>query len=212
MQLMGLPFDLEDVVGVALADLLRRFFALWGCLVVGTVLAGTALMLSGLVEQVWGWAFHGWSLGGLDFPEAGELALGLCFGFFLGLATPLGMFYGAFLIGLAIYFFRAQMPHPYVWTGGAGVVALGVLSVTWGEYEWEWSVVAVGFWVVLLLSLFFFAKWRMMALRVRAELHLAAIATGNEERRRDIKERTGGAVADREFALGDQGEGEDGTG
>lgn len=206
MAVMAMPFDLEDVVGVAMADLLRRFLALWGCLVVGTVLAGTALMMSGLAEAVWDWAVHGRTFGGMGFPDIGELALGVVFGFFAGLFTSFGMFYGGFLIALAIYFFRADAPHPYAWAGGAGMVALGVMSVTWGDDEWQWSVVAVGFGVVLLLALFFLAKWRLMALRVRAELHLAAIATENEERRRELQARTGGAVADREFALGDQGE------
>lgn len=203
---MALPFDLEDVVGVALADLVRRFLALWGCLLIGTVMAGTALMLGGLVEMVLGWVFHGGSLGGVHLPELEEMALGVLFGFFAGLFTSLGMVYGAFLIGLAIYMFRADAPHPYVWAGGAGGVALGVMSVTWGEYEWAGSVAALGFWVVLLAGLFFFARWRLMVLRVRAELHLAAVAMENDGRRRELQERTGGAVGDREFALGDLGE------
>lgn len=206
MVLMALPFDLEDVVGVALADLVRRFLVLWSCLLIGTVMAGTALMLGGLVEMVLGWAFHGGSLGGVHLPELEEVALGLLFGFFAGLFTSFGMVYGAFLIGMAIYMFRADQPHPYVWASGAGGVGLAVMSVTWANDEWVNSVVALGFWAVLLLGLFFFARWRLMVLRVRAELHLAAIATENEERRRELQERTGGAVADREFALGDLGE------
>lgn len=207
---MALPFDLEDVVGAALAHLLRRFALLWGCLVTGTVLAGASLLMAGMVEAVWDWAIHGWGIGSMDFPEAVELTLGLCFGFFAGLATSFGMFYGAFLIGLVIYFFKAETPHPYVWAAGAGVVALNVMGITWGEYHWWWSVVAVGFWAVLLLGLFFFARWRLMVLRVRAEIHLMGVAAENEARRRELQERTGGAVADREFALGEQWEGEDG--
>lgn len=203
---MALPFDLEDVVGVAVADVLRRFLALWSCLLVGTVMAWTAIVLSAFGEAIWDWLVHGWALGPPDLPEAEEVVLGLLFGFFAGLFTSFGMFYGAFLIGLAIYMFRADAPHPYAWAGGAGVVALGILSVTWGEYHWLHSVAALGFWALLLVGVFFFAKIRVMASRVQAEQHLAAIATENEERRRQLQERTGGAVADREFALGDLGE------
>ena len=65
----------------------------------------------------------------------------------------------------------------------------------------------MGFWAVLLLGLFFVARWRLMVLRVRAEIHLMVVANENEARRWELQERTGGAVADREFALGDQREG-----
>ena len=203
---MALPFDLEDVVGVAVADVLRRCLALWACLMVGSVMAWTAIVLTGVAGAVLDWLLHGGSIGAPDLPEAQEVILGLLFGFLAGLFTSFGVFYGCFLIGLAIYMFRADAPHPYVWASGTGVVALGVLSVTWREYDWLFSVVAAVFWVILVVGVFLFAKVRLMASRVQAEQHLAAIATENEEKRRKLRERTGGAVADREFALGDLGE------
>lgn len=207
---MALPFDLEDVVGAALADLLKRFVALWSCLIAGTVMAGTALIMVGMMEALWYWITRGWSIGGFGFPDPGEFLMGLCFGFFIGLATLFGVFYGAFLIGLAIYFFRADEPHPYVWVIGAGVVALNVTGPAWGELEWLSIIITIVILILMVLGLMFLARIRLMKVRVRAEEHLMGIAVENEERRRETQERTGGAVADREFALGDQAD-EDGA-
>ena len=116
MATMALPYDLEDVVGTALADVLPAVLHALGVhLVTGTVLAGSALLMAGLAEAVWDRMFQGRPMGGVEFPGAVELVLGVLFGFFAGLATSFGFFYGAFLIGLAIYFYKAEMPHPYVW-------------------------------------------------------------------------------------------------
>lgn len=207
---MALPYDLEDVVGTSLAFVLRRFAMLWGCLMTGTVMAGAALMMAALVEAAWGSVFGGGGLDSMEFPGAVELMLGLCFGFFAGLASSLGVFYGAFLLGLTAYYFRAEIPHPYVWAGGGAVVALNVMTAAWGGLDWWWCAVALVFWLVLLLGLLFIAKWRLMAERMGAEIHFMGVAGENEIRRWEMSERTGGAVADREYALGDQPEQRDG--
>lgn len=201
---MSLPFDLEDVIGVAAAELVKRFLGMWSCLVIGWLLAVVAALGMVLSYQVWsvvtggGWSGLGGSI------DAGDFALGMFFGFFGPLMTSFGVLYGTFLIGLAFYFFKADVPNPYVWGGAIVVVGLSMGVSYHEDFSLLEGVIAGVIWIVEMLGVFFFLKLWQVRKRVEAERHLMTIAQENLMRREEIRQRTGGAVADREFAVGEE--------
>ncbi len=141
-----------------------------------------------------------------------------------------GFLYVPFLIGACFYFAKAAGPGMramVVWAALTGFFAV----VGRGEPSWftpSWMgvmlggsavtdpgklyavMIAVGLaiWLGLSGTGWLLAMFWGNRVRMKAEEHLMGIAHENDLKRKEIQERTGGAVGDRDFALGDQGEGE----
>ena len=150
--------------------------------------------------------FNGGGFTMIDMPDPMALIVGLLIGYIFPLFSSWGPLYGAILLGLIIYFFRADAPHLYAWAGGVVVVGIFFFLVFGEDMGLIEGWIIAGLWLVEVAGMFFFLKWWMVRSRVKAEQHLAAVAELNRMKREEIRERTGGAVADREFATGEEGD------
>ena len=157
--------------------------------------------------EVWD-LLTGGSWGGSVDLHAGELAFALLLGVFFSLGSSFAPLYAAFMLAMAFYAFKADDPAARVWGGGVGVTGLFTFAVRYESFSLLEGTVTALLWICLLLGVFFFAKWWAVLQRVRAEVHLMGVTVENQRKREEIRQRTGGAVADREFALGDVEDGE----
>lgn len=215
---MSLPFDLEDVVVVALADTLRRAGMLVFSILGGAFLANLGV----LVGEAIAWRVENGAWG-LDFMELSPWSV------FTIPLRPLGSAWGILyvpcLVAAGFYFVRATAPGIrsvavfVTLTGFFAVVARGEpdwFTPSWMGFVLGGTVVAdpgklkviivsVGLvlWVGMSGSFWFFAIFWERRNRRLAESHLLGIAHENELKREEIRLRTGGAVADRDFAVGD---------
>ena len=105
-----MAIDLDEVFGVAVADFIKRFLALWSCLAVGVLLVATAGVLMTFLWSLWMY-FNGGGFTMIDMPDPMALIVGLLIGYIFPLFSSWGPLYGAILLGLIIYFFRADAPH-----------------------------------------------------------------------------------------------------
>lgn len=216
MVAMALPFDLEDVLGVALADVLRRVGMLMAAVFVGTLLGGAAVLAGELVA--WRVENGTWDLDVWDWTLSELMLLPL-----RPVTSTWGMLYVPMLIGMGFYFTRAASPGPQ--SLAMCITLVGFCAVVGrGEPGWfspSWFGLALGasvsdpgklyaimigvglfLWLGMSGSFWFFSLFWERRQRAKAAQHLVAIAHENEAKRRRIQEETGGAVADREFALG----------
>ncbi len=225
MAVMPLPFDLEDVVGSALADLLRRVGMLALVVIGGTMMGG---FWGGMGEMtVWRMEGGSWD------PE---YVLGPVIAAPLLVLRPIvsawGFLYVPFLIATCLYFAKAADPGMravVAWGAATGFFAVvGRGEPIWFTPSWMSSMmgapsvadpgklyaIMIGIGLVLWMGLsgasWFLALFWNGRVRIRSEEHLMGIAAENEVKRKSLKEEIGGAVADRDFALGDQGDGGDG--
>jgi hypothetical protein len=194
---MSMPFDLEDVVGEAVASLVKRFVWLWGCTTLGWLLVVLSFVALELGLEIWDvLTGGGWS--SLSIPDIGDLAFGFLLGVFYPFTSSFAPLYGAFLLGMVLYAFKSDGASPYVWGGAVVVTGLFTYPVAYGGWKWWETTIAVLFWLVCLAGLFFFVKWWRMIQRVKAEIHLMSIAQENQMKREETRERTGGAVGELE--------------
>ena len=216
---MPLPFDLEDVVGVAIADLLRRVGMLALVVIGGTAMGGFAV---GMGEMV------AWKLEGGSWDA--EYVLGPVIAAPLMVLRPMvsawGFLYVPCLIAACFYFAKAADPGMravVAWLAVTGFFAVvGRGEPVWFRPGWVSAMlgappvaepgklyaIMIGIGLVIWAGLsgasWFLAMFWSSRVRLKSEEHLMGIAYENEQKRRELQERTGGAVADREFALGEQ--------
>lgn len=181
---MGLPFDIEDVFGVALADVLRRSFGFVAVVLGGVLLAACSLGAAEVVMDFDFGAFSDW------LEESPWLFLAPVFSGWGVLALPL-------VIGSGLYCKFAETPHPGVLSGLAGAVALLVLfSVEdLGIERWVAVVLATG---TVGSFVWFFRLWGQVR-RSDAETHLMGVAIENEMRRQRMRDEVGVVVADADY-------------
>lgn len=141
-------------------------------------------------------------------------------------ATPFGSGWGVlyvpFLVGLLFFWIRAEEPGLLAWAVGTGVLAL-VYVLAAGDPEWFspslWGFslgggvadpghlriifkgVAVFVWLGCGAGLVFLSLMLRQRRRAQAEEHLFGVTIENEQRRQEMREKHGTAVADREFAV-----------
>jgi hypothetical protein len=194
---MEFPFDLEDVIGAAMASVVKRMLALASCLLFGWFLVGMAAVFMEAV--VWAWEKNSGS--GAYWPyDITDVSWELFFAPFVPIFTSWAALYVPFLIGLAFYYVKADMPSLSVWGGATGVIGLFALFSFDFYDSWEgWVVLAL--WLILLAGVFFFLKWWSVLRRVRAEQHLIWVGHENAMRRREECEALDEPVEDRELAM-----------
>ena len=202
---MNLPFDLEDLLGVAVADALKRFLALWSCATIGWVMVPIALILFELGEGVVAVITGSGSLGGVvPAIEPVAVLFGLLVGFFSPVLSWAGPLYLPYLIWMAVYFFRSEEWSLRSWKW----IALGVSGGTvFAFFSWEQpalleAAVFLAIWAGVAGAFLFFVRLQEARLRKKAEEHFIAIAAENEARRRELAEKFGTDIAGREFAVG----------
>ena len=176
---MQFPFDLEDVIGAAMASVVKRMAALVSCLLFGWFLVGMASIF--LEAVVWAWEKISGS--GAYWPyDITDLSWELLFAPFMPIFTSWAALYVPFLIGLTFYYVKADLPSLSVWGGATGVIGLFALFSFEFYDSWEgWVVLAL--WLVLLAGVFFFLKWWSILRRVRPESHFMWIGAENAMRR-----------------------------
>jgi|GEM_PF-4840901 len=185
---MGLPFDLEDIVGVALADVLRRAGMIVGCI-------GGAAAFTGLSFGV---------LAMIDDLDPGALLEGIAAALPLVIVpgvTAWGILYLPLLIAIGFYFAKADAPSLKAFlVFMALAVILMVLAADDDPFRFLALPVAAGFmgaigWLGWLLS-----KKR----EAEGEIHLAGVAIENEQRRQRMRDEQGIVVAEREFVIDEE--------
>ncbi len=193
---MQLPIDIEDIIGVALADVLRRAGAIAATVFAALALTLVALAAADLVEGV---VSRG--LAGFGFPDVDHPA----WIFLAPFLSGWGALYVPFLVGLLIFWTRADQPGLRAWA--IGVAALSLLYLA---SVWVWREKAAGFIVAAAVvwagcngALVFFSVLLDERRRVRAEEHLLGVTIENEQRRQRFRDEQGIVVAGSEY-LADQ--------
>lgn len=212
---MGLPIGLDEVFGVAVADVLRRAGLIIGCVLGAMLVAGVGLgageITAALVE------FR--SIGSEVWNSVGARFL------WLGLA-PLGsgwgILYVPFMVGMWIYFVRADAPSVRAFSICVGGLAL-LLVLSAGDPHWFspsawWRPAAPGVsnpdasrlilksvalvaWLGCAGGIAFFALMLERRARAKAEVHLMGVTIENELRRQELREQHGIVIADRDYAV-----------
>lgn len=213
---MALPFDLEDVVGVALADVLRRAAMIIGCVAGGSVLVAFSLGLGELVVD-----------GSFDsrlFIDANWRALWL----FLGpLSSGWAILYVPAVLAAGFYFVKAESPSA-LWfcvflTLVSVLMLLGAPWPSWFVGNWWtgpgvsdpdraamiWKGVGMAHLVGVLGALFWLARWWENRQRVSEEVHFMAVRVENEQRRQQIRDTHGTDVAGGDFARDENAPGDE---
>lgn len=211
---MPLPFDLEDIVGVALADVLRRAAMVIGCVVGASFLAALSLGLGEVVAD-----------GGVDVSRMPG-ALGRMLWLFLApFMSAWAILYLPVLVALGFYCVKADAPDGRIYAVFLFLLAiLIVLSAPrpdWFSPSWFgmsigggvaepdkaaliWrSVGSVGvagcsaglFWLAWIL--------RQRSL-VASEEHFVGVAIENQQRREVMREEFGTDIPDRDYVVDDE--------
>lgn len=204
---MPLPFDLEDIVGVALADVLRRAGLIITCVAGSSFFAAVSLGLGEMAVD-----------GSMDFGLLAD-AVGRCLWLFLAPATSgWGILYAPAVLAAGFYFVKAEELRAFWFCVFFTVVSLLILlSAPWPDWflgSWWtgpgvadpdraaliWRGVGAANLVGMAGALFWLARWWDNKRRVNEEAHLMAVTVENEERRRQIRETFGTDVAEADYA------------
>ena len=181
-----MSFDLEDVVGYALADALRRGALIFGCLLGAPLLTSFGLAAANAV-------------GNLSLRWFGEAVWN---GWLWALVISVTSMWGALYIStaLAVIFFLAKAEAV---TAKAFVILLSLLCLlillAFDRIDSE-TLGAILIMTGLLGSFLWLAKWWDQKRIVAGEVHLIGVAIENERRRIELREIHGTDIADGEFA------------
>ena len=183
---MPLPFDLEDIVGVALADILRRVGMIAACVL------GAPFLVAFSVASVY-------ALGDLDFGYFGEMLLAAPLLFLLPVMSVWGILYVPTLIAACFYFTKSESPAARAYVVFTAILAALILCAA---DEWEWGLIFVVLIIAGVLgSILWFARWWENKQRVEGEQHFMALTIENEQRRQAMRDKFGIDVADRDFVV-----------
>lgn len=207
---MGLPFDLEDVVGYAIADLLRRVGVILGVVYGGCLVATLGLAIgslaAGLVEY-----------GSLNFKyiEVGKWTL--VFAPVIPVISAWGIIYVPLVLGVGFYCVKSEAANLMVLAGCTATI--GVLHVlaapdpNWFNPTWygmplgggasdpdKLRLVRMGSALPLVLgcggAFWFFATILQRRSAAFAESHLMGVTVQNEQRRGELRDKFGIEIAD----------------
>jgi hypothetical protein len=204
---MGLPFDLEDIVGVALADVLRRAGLIIGCVGGASFLSAVSLGLGEMAAD-----------GSFDLEVFGD-AMWRAFWLFLSpLTSAWGILYAPMVLAAGFYFVKAEFPTGF-WFGVFLSLSsfLIVFSAPWPSWFvgtwWTgggvadperaamiWRGVAAAHLTGVLGAFFWLARWWDNKRRIDEEQHFVSVTIENEHRRQQIRDTFGTDVADADFA------------
>lgn len=183
---MGLPFDLEDIVGAALADVLRR-----AGLIIASILGSSFLVClsAGIVVAV------------VDFQPSAlwEFLPGALFLFLLPVVTGWAVLYVPTLVAAGFYFVKAESP-----TLRGFVIFCGILGVLMVVAPGDFDLVTAGIVLVyagFLGGLWWLGLWWSNRQAVLGEQHLMEVAIENQQRREAMRREFGTAVADRDYVV-----------
>lgn len=186
---MPLPFDLEDVVGVAKADVLRRAGLIFGCIL------GTSFLIclsAGLVAAV---AY-------LDPSELWEALGAAIYLFLIPVIGGWGILYVPTLVAAGFYFVKAESPSLRGFVIFSAI--LGVLMVLGlGGLGWDALVILLVF-SGFLGGIWWLGLWWRNRQRILGEQHLMEVAIENQQRREAMREAFGTDVADRDYAVDEE--------
>lgn len=182
---MSLPFDLEDVFGVAVVDLLKRSLTLVASLYWGWMQAILAFLLTGICHDlVQGW-FSFERLG--DYLAEEDFAYGLILGWLAPVFTSWILFYLVSLLCFLFYLFKSECSMRWAFVTGVSIV--GVFTLLAMEvYEDWWGLLTLAFWLAILGAVVFLATIWGNRIRQNAEMHLLAVAAENERKRVEREE------------------------
>lgn len=211
----GLPFDIEDIVGVALADGLRRAGLIVACVAGASGLSALGLAVGEIVVA--------------KSLEPGLLAaaFGRAFWLFLApLLTGWAVLYVPLVLASGFYFVKAEAPDARVFVAAlfliSGIICLSAAPPGWFEPSWMSALSAapappsdpqraalvwrsVGFFAVAGCCGCFgwlAVVWRQRR-RAAEEAHLAEVMTENERRRIELRQSHGTEIADGDFVRED---------
>ena len=173
-----LPLDLEDIVGVAFADVLKRAFGFVASLLGGSLMAAMAV---GAIEME-----------PMSVLYAPWLLLVPVF-------TSWGIIYLPLVLGVGVYWIKSDAPGLTGLTVCAGLLMLVILLSFPELGTMRWAALGMGLGCVGAIG--WLGWWWRQRQRVEAEVHLAAIGLENEARRQEIRERFGTDVADGDYAV-----------
>lgn len=213
---MNLPFDLEDVIGVALADLLRRVGLIVASVAGASWLAALGLTVGELLVAR-----------SLDSElVAGALGRGLWL-FLAPLLTGWAVLYVPLVLAGAIYFTKADDIDPRVFVAAlfliAAFICISASPPWWFSPSWLmafssappppsnpaaaaliWRGIGLGI-VTGSCGCFAWLAWiwrqRQEAAQAR---HLIELTAENERRRNEFRETLGTEIADSDFARDDR--------
>lgn len=211
---MPLPFDLEDVVGVALADGLRRAAMLIGCVAAASFLAALSLGLGEVVAD-----------GGFDMNRMPGAMARMLWLFLAPFTSAWAVLYLPVLVALGFYAVKADAPDGRV--GAVFLFLLGLLIVLsapppdWFSPSWFgmsigggvadpdkaeaiWRT-AGGVGVAGCSAGIFWLAWVLrQRSRVASEEHLVGVAIENQRRREIMREEFGTDIADRDYVVDEE--------
>ncbi|MEP4078049.1 hypothetical protein [Haloferula sp.] len=173
---MGLPFDPEEIFGVAMVDAVRRGTTFVGCVVGSSLLACLAL---GVGEAVVGF----------DLWEAFEWLPYAWFIFLTPCVSGWGILYVPCVLGAAFVFTTNQGGLLRYFLGFMGIQAL-LIVFTVSSFSWELLVslimLAGSFGGLVWLTLLLEQRWRR-----KAEEHFMGLAVANQQRREGLRDDYG---------------------
>lgn len=189
---MQLPFDFEDIVGVALADVLRRAGAIAATIFAALALAVVSLAAADLVDSVITRGFRGFGFPEVDHP--GWI-------FLSPFLSGWGALYVPFLVGLLIFWTKADQPGLRAWSIGVAALSLLYLASVWVWHEKDaaFIVPATVIWAGCGGAMVFFSIILDQRRRARAEEHLLGVTIENEQRRQRLRDEQGIVVAGSEY-------------
>jgi hypothetical protein len=210
---MNLPFDFEDIVGVAVADTLRRVGRVLVCVVASMLVSGLAIAFGEIVASMEEPSVSAGDVLQTVAPRA--LGLGLA-----PFTCSWGLLYLPLWVGCGFYLIRAEGPIGQGLTVCVAAIALlQVLSAsdpawfgvkifgTWfgpsvadpERLRWLIKSVAVPMTLGFAGAIWFLAWTLERRARVRAEVHLMGIRGDNDRRRLDLGNEAGIEIADAGF-------------
>jgi hypothetical protein len=207
---MGLPFDLEDVVGYAIADMLRRVGLILGVVYGGCLVATLGLAIGSLAAGVI-------EYGALDFKyiEVGKWLI--VFAPVVPVISAWGILYVPLVLGVGFYCVKSEATS--LRALAACAAAVGVLHVLaapdpdWFNPTWygmplgggaadpgKLRLVRIGVALPLVLgcggTFWFFAMIFDRRSAAIAESHLMGVTILNEERRGELRDKFGIEIAE----------------
>ena len=207
---MGLPFDLEDVVGYAIADMLRRVGMILAVVYGGCLIATLGLSFGNVVA---GWFEYGSVKFGLMEPELWLTV----FAPVLPFISAWGVLYVPLVLGIGFYCVKSDAPNFKVLAIGA--IAVGCMLVLaapdpdWFNPTWYGMPLGTGvadpdklrlarrlsaFPLVLGCggAFWFLAVFLERRAAAMAESHLMGVTILNEERRGELRDKFGIEIAE----------------
>lgn len=198
---MGIPLDIEDILGTGCIASIGRALTSLSCLWLGAATGIVAVSFGSLGAEL----LQG---GGLPV-DLMDFLMGVCADCAFG---PLVLFrsytfFFFFPLVLAVYFVFARGDNGTLTKWVVYAAITGALALLSFEFLFDGNLLALllsaALWIALIASLatgaFLLTGWQ----RRHMAMHLLGVAAENDQRRQEISETFGTAVGDREFATGD---------